>query len=98
VNPAYAARPAQPAVLIMAKAPRPGTVKTRLHPMLGPDGCAVLARQLIHHAASVAARAGGVTVLVAVDPPDALGEVGPLLPTIIDLGSRGSRITVSEVR
>ncbi|MEV8310874.1 TIGR04282 family arsenosugar biosynthesis glycosyltransferase [Streptomyces flavidovirens] len=33
----------------MAKAPRAGTVKTRLHPLLGPDGCAVLQAELIGH-------------------------------------------------
>jgi len=29
-------------VLIMAKAPRAGAAKTRLHPLLGPQGCARL--------------------------------------------------------
>ncbi|MEV7979006.1 TIGR04282 family arsenosugar biosynthesis glycosyltransferase [Streptomyces sp. NPDC086519] len=38
-----------PAVLVMAKAPRPGSVKTRLHPLLGPHGCAALQAELIRH-------------------------------------------------
>ncbi|WP_181009322.1 TIGR04282 family arsenosugar biosynthesis glycosyltransferase [Streptomyces sp. SM11] len=38
-----------PAILIMAKAPRPGTVKTRLHPLLGPLRCAELQAGLIRH-------------------------------------------------
>jgi hypothetical protein len=36
----------EPAVLVMAKAPVPGQVKTRLEPLLGPDGCARLQREL----------------------------------------------------
>jgi rSAM/selenodomain-associated transferase 2/rSAM/selenodomain-associated transferase 1 len=88
--------PAGPAVLIMAKAPRPGTVKTRLHPMLGPDGCATLAGHLIQHAVSVALAAGEVTVFTAIDPPDARVEVRGLLPAGVaqlrqhgaDLGER----------
>jgi hypothetical protein len=38
-----------PAVLVMAKAPLPGTVKTRLHPLLGPERCAGLQAELIRH-------------------------------------------------
>lgn len=37
----------------MAKAPRPGTVKTRLHPLLGPLGCAALQAELIRHTAGL---------------------------------------------
>jgi rSAM/selenodomain-associated transferase 2/rSAM/selenodomain-associated transferase 1 len=77
--------PARPAVLIMAKAPRPGMVKTRLHPMLGPDGCAALAGHLIRHAVSVAVKADGVTVFTAVDPPDALSAVRALVPGSVRL-------------
>ncbi len=85
MRPAGSVIPGRPAVLIMAKAPRPGVVKTRLHPMLGPDGCAALAEQLIRHTASVAAGVGGVTVFAAVDPPDALGEVSGLVPGSVRL-------------
>src|SRR3954471_5337584 len=48
----------RPAVLVMARAPRPGAVKTRLEPMLGPEGCARLARALIARAGGWAARGG----------------------------------------
>ena len=82
----------RPAVLIMAKAPRPGAVKTRLHPLLGPGGCAALAGQLTRNAAGVAAAAmaaaarpgpdgaGVAAVFVAVDPPDGMAGVGRLVP------------------
>ncbi|WAX77471.1 TIGR04282 family arsenosugar biosynthesis glycosyltransferase [Streptomyces sp. KMM 9044] len=43
-----------PAVLIMAKAPRPGLVKTRLHPLLSPPRCADLQAELIRHTAELA--------------------------------------------
>ncbi|MBV7697459.1 TIGR04282 family arsenosugar biosynthesis glycosyltransferase [Streptomyces sp. TRM70350] len=39
-----------PAVVVMAKAPRQGMVKTRLHPLLGPQRCAALQTELIRHA------------------------------------------------
>jgi len=92
-HPAVPRSQARPAVLIMAKAPRPGAVKTRLHPLLGPGGCAALATQLTGNAAGVAAAAIAATVrpgpggalpgavFVAVDPPDAMAEVGSLVPT-----------------
>jgi rSAM/selenodomain-associated transferase 2/rSAM/selenodomain-associated transferase 1 len=91
-HPAAPRSQTRPAVLIMVKAPRPGTVKTRLHPLLGLDGCAALARQLTGNAAGVAAAAiaatvrpgpdGGLpgAVFAAVDPPDAMAEVASLIP------------------
>ncbi|MGH3199748.1 MAG: TIGR04283 family arsenosugar biosynthesis glycosyltransferase [Streptosporangiaceae bacterium] len=85
MRPAGPAVPAWPAVLIMAKAPRPGMVKTRLHPMLGPDGCAALAERLICHTVSVATAVGEATVFTAVDPPDALDEMGGLMPGCVTL-------------
>lgn len=47
-----------PSVLVMAKAPRPGTVKTRLHPLLGPAGCAALQAELIRHTLQTASSSG----------------------------------------
>jgi rSAM/selenodomain-associated transferase 2/rSAM/selenodomain-associated transferase 1 len=44
----------KPAVLVMAKAPVPGEVNTRLEPMLGADGAAALQRELIAAAAEFA--------------------------------------------
>jgi len=43
-----------PAILVMAKPPRPQTVKTRLHPLLGPLRCAELQSALIRHTIALA--------------------------------------------
>ena len=37
-------------ILVFAKAPLPGRVKTRLIPALGAEGAARLAARLLHHA------------------------------------------------
>lgn len=52
-----------PSVLVMAKPPRAGTVKTRLHPLLGPDGCAALQAELIRHTLAMTASHGTRTYL-----------------------------------
>ena len=67
-------------VLVMARAPRPGTAKTRLEPMLGPAGCAQLQAALIARTAATACQAAPGAVHVALDPPGSAGEVGALLP------------------
>lgn len=69
-----------PSVIVMAKAPRAGRVKTRLHPLLGPQGCAQLAATLLAHTLTVAA-ASGFDVTVAYDPPDAAGDFSEWLST-----------------
>jgi rSAM/selenodomain-associated transferase 1 len=68
-----------PAVLVMAKAPRPGTVKTRLHPLLGPAGCAALQAELIRHTLEVAS-AAGPRVHLAYAPADAEANLRDLAP------------------
>lgn len=68
------------AVLVMTRAPRPGRTKTRLQPWLGADGCARLQRALIRHTAAIAWVAAPGELYVAVDPPDAAGELRDLLP------------------
>lgn len=83
------------AVLIMARAPRPGACKTRLEPLLGPDGCAALQAELIRHTAGWTA-ATGRPVWLAHDPSDAGAELTALVPPSVrrfpqrgaDLGQR----------
>jgi uncharacterized protein len=71
----------EPAVLIMARAPRPGEVRRALEPMLGADGCAQLQAELIVQAGSWARDVAPGAVHVAHDPPDAGPEVRALLGT-----------------
>jgi rSAM/selenodomain-associated transferase 1 len=83
------------ALLIMAKAPRPGEVKTRLEPLLGPDGCARLQTELIRHTSRWAAGCTRRSWL-AIAPADGRPEVADLLPAGVtvfpqrgcDLGAR----------
>lgn len=60
------------AVIVMAKAPRPGLAKTRLIPALGADGAALLAARLLDHAVAqaVAAQLGPVQLFAAPDTFD----------------------------
>jgi rSAM/selenodomain-associated transferase 1 len=44
----------EPAILVFAKAPVPGTAKTRLIPLLGADGAAALQGRLLRHALKTA--------------------------------------------
>lgn len=68
------------AVVVMAKAPRPGSVKTRLAPLLGHEGCAALAVVLLRHAVGTGLSCMPGATFVAVDPPDATSEVAATLP------------------
>ena len=66
------------AALVMAKAPRAGEVKTRLEPLLGPEGCARLQAALIRNAVGWALGADAcvaVTVCGAVDGSVPLGSL-----------------------
>lgn len=69
----------EPAVLIMARAPRPGQVRRALEPLLGPERCAALQTTLIRMAAAWAHDIADGSVHVAHDPPDAAGEVRRLI-------------------
>lgn len=58
-------------VVILAKAPRPGAVKTRLAPALGQDGAARLAERLLLRTIGTACASGlGVVELCATPAPD----------------------------
>lgn len=83
-----------PAIVVMAKAPRPGHVKTRLHPLLGPEHAATLQATLIAHTCDVAHNVAAV--YLAVEPASAHSEVDALTPPGVrvigqvgaDLGAR----------
>ena len=68
-----------PAVLIMAKAPRRGAVHRPLEPLLGADGCVALQSALIARAAAWALDVAPGAVHVAHEPPDASPELRALL-------------------
>ncbi len=63
------------ALILMAKIPRPGRVKTRLSPPLSPAGAAGLYACLLSDTASEMATLVGVRRYLFLDPP---GEVGSL--------------------
>jgi uncharacterized protein len=69
----------QPAVLIMARAPRAGEVRRALEPLLGREGCRELQAKLIARAAAWARKVGAGAPHVAHDPPDAGSELRRLV-------------------
>jgi uncharacterized protein len=69
----------EPAVLIMARAPRRGEVRRALEPLLGQDGCVALQSSLIAHTASWAGKVAPNAVHVAHDPPDGGRELRALV-------------------
>jgi uncharacterized protein len=77
-----------PAVLVMAKAPRPGHAKTRLEPLLGAAGCARLQAELIRVAVAWGRTVG--PVFAAVDPAEGVEEVGALAgPGVVAFAQHG---------
>ena len=89
-----------PRIVIFAKAPQPGSVKTRLIPALGADGAAMLARRLLAHTMSqaLAADIGQVELCMSPTPFDAAWQ-GVAVPSGVqqtaqeggDLGARMAR-------
>ena len=59
-----------PVLVIMAKAPRPGTVKTRLTPGLSPEVVTVFYRCLLHDTLALARSLGDVDVAIMCPEPD----------------------------
>ncbi|HEY0335846.1 MAG TPA: TIGR04282 family arsenosugar biosynthesis glycosyltransferase [Burkholderiales bacterium] len=58
------------AVIVFAKAPMPGAVKTRLIPVLGPEGAAALHGRLVERTVATASVAARDTVELHVAPED----------------------------
>ena len=85
-------------VVIFAKAPRPGAVKTRLIPALGAVGAAALAHRMLDHALqqALAAGVGEVELCMSPAPGDAAWR-GVNLPAAVvctaqDEGDLGQRM------
>lgn len=71
---------ARPALLLFARAPRPGEVKTRLWPRLGPDRAAALYRAFLEDAGRVYARPSRWTSVLCADPDPASPLFDPCFP------------------
>lgn len=70
---------ALPAVLIMVRAPRRGTVHRALEPLLGADGCVALQTALLARTLAWAREVAGEQVYAAYAPPDARSELAALM-------------------
>lgn len=83
------------ALAVMAKAPRPGQVKTRLVPPLTPEGAAALYRAFLLDTFDTVRRVRGAAPAVAFAPADAEAAFTDLAPDLLrlpqgegDLGAR----------
>ena len=65
----------EPAVLIMARAPRRGEVRRALEPLLGAERCAALQAKLINDAVVWGTEVAPNAVHIAHDPPDSAAEI-----------------------
>jgi uncharacterized protein len=85
-------------IVIFAKAPQAGNVKTRLIPALGAEGAATLARQLLAHTLqqALAARVGEVELCMSPAPADpawqGVARPGAVLQTGQGEGDLGERM------
>jgi rSAM/selenodomain-associated transferase 1 len=59
----------QPVIIVFAKAPVPGKVKTRLTPLLGPERCLDLHRAMVAATVRTAKRISGIEVELHTDAP-----------------------------
>jgi rSAM/selenodomain-associated transferase 1 len=86
------------AVVVLARAPRPGLAKTRLQPLLGVAGAAALQAVLVEHTAALACSVA--PSFLAYDPPDAGPELRALVPPGVALfpqvpGDLGTRMAAA---
>jgi len=87
-------------IVIMAKVPVPGRVKTRLIPAVGPEGAAEIARQLLHQTIDLVEQLKGTKTILAVAPSDQLEQMANVIGRPIsmipqgegDLGRRLARV------
>lgn len=90
--------------LVMAKAPRPGECKTRLEPLLGPEGCARLQGALIRSASRWAKDVAPDSAYIGYGPDGAReAEVRPHVPDGVRLfrdgpGDLGDRLAAASAR
>jgi len=91
-------------VLVMAKAPRPGACKTRLDPLLGPEGCAALQAALIAVVSRWALEVAPAGAYLAYGPDGATAsELRPHVPDGVRLfpdgpGDLGDRLAAATGR
>ncbi|MEZ4355669.1 MAG: TIGR04282 family arsenosugar biosynthesis glycosyltransferase [Myxococcota bacterium] len=81
-------------LVVFAKAPRPGLVKTRLSPPLSLDQSAALYADMLADVLSVSAAAGralGLEPVLAHHPPDAAGELVGYAPPGVRLQAQRGR-------
>ncbi|MCZ4119223.1 TIGR04282 family arsenosugar biosynthesis glycosyltransferase [Streptomyces sp. H39-S7] len=88
-----------PAILVMAKPPLPGTVKTRLHPLLSPLRCAELQAELMRHTVELATAHASRTYL-AYAPDHGRDAISTSVPADVRLLSQrgedlGQRLTAA---
>ncbi len=77
-------------IVVFAKAPQPGRVKTRLIPALGAEGAAALAAGMLVHTLGVAIEAGlGEAELCASPAPDDPAWQGIALPAALRWSAQG---------
>ncbi len=74
---------------IVAKAPVPGRVKTRLIPALTPEQTAALAAQLLRRTVELAQELPQIRTVVVVAPPEGIELVRRLLPRPVPLVAQG---------
>lgn len=83
---------AAPAVVVMARAPRRGTVHLALEPLIGADGCVALHTALLARTIVWAREVARDRVFIAYEPADARAELSTLLgagPTFFPQNGEG---------
>lgn len=81
-----------PAVVVMARAPRRGQVRRALEPLLGADRCAALQATLIKATVAWGREVAPKAVHIAHDPPDSAAEIRRLAPDAILFPQNGDGI------